>query len=88
LRRKISKPKEEIENLNGFEYMYLSDIKVPYFLVLIFHIHKGYFHVHDTLPLHGKTCSAIDEQTETGSKKTPPRTHLNVRWRKRIRGKK
>ena len=26
---------------------------------------------HDTLPLHGKTCSAIDEQTETGSRKTP-----------------
>ena len=31
LRRKIGKPKEEIGNLNGFEYMYLSDFKVPYF---------------------------------------------------------
>jgi hypothetical protein len=31
LRRKIGKPKEEIGNLNGFEYMYFSDIKVPYF---------------------------------------------------------
>ncbi len=50
-------------------------------------VHKGYFHGHATLPLHGKTCSAIDEQTENGSRKTPPTTHLNVRWRKRIRGK-
>ncbi len=39
------------------------------FLVIILHIHKGYFHVHDTLPLHGETCSAIDEQTKTGSNK-------------------
>jgi hypothetical protein len=30
LRRKICKPKEEIGNLNGFEYMYLCDLKVPY----------------------------------------------------------
>ncbi len=30
--RKLGKPKEEIENLNGFEYMYLSDLKIPYFL--------------------------------------------------------
>jgi hypothetical protein len=38
--------------------------------------------------IHGETRSAIDEQTETGPKKTPPTTHSNVRWRKRIRGKK
>jgi hypothetical protein len=31
LRRKIGEPKEEIGNLNGFEYMYLSDLKLPYF---------------------------------------------------------
>jgi hypothetical protein len=31
LRKKIGKPKEEIGNLNGFEYMYLSDLKIPYF---------------------------------------------------------
>jgi hypothetical protein len=30
-RKKIGKPKEEIVNLNRFEYMYLSDLKVPYF---------------------------------------------------------
>ncbi len=42
--------------------------------VLILHIHKGYFHGHNTLPLHGKTRSAIDEQTETGSK----RLHLQL----------
>ncbi len=45
-------------------------------------VHKGYFHGHDTLPLHGKTCSSIDEKTENGSRKTPPTTHSNVRWRK------
>ncbi len=28
---KLGKPKEEIRNLNGFEYMYLSDLKIPYF---------------------------------------------------------
>jgi hypothetical protein len=31
LRKKIEKPKEDIGNLNGFKYMYLSDLKVPYF---------------------------------------------------------
>jgi hypothetical protein len=34
------------------------------------------------------SLAAIDEQTENGSIKTPPTTHSNVRWRKRIRGKK
>jgi hypothetical protein len=28
---KLGKPKEEIGNLNEFEYMYLSELKVPYF---------------------------------------------------------
>ncbi len=28
----LGKPKEEIWNLNGFEYMYLNNLKVPYFL--------------------------------------------------------
>jgi hypothetical protein len=31
LRKKIGEPEEEIGNLNGFECMYLSDLKVPYF---------------------------------------------------------
>jgi hypothetical protein len=31
LRKKIGRPKEEIGNLNGFEYTYLNDLKVPYF---------------------------------------------------------
>jgi hypothetical protein len=52
-------------------------------LVLFLRIHISFFHGHDTLPLHGKTCSAIDEQTETGPKKTPPTTHLNAGWRKK-----
>jgi hypothetical protein len=30
-RKKIGEPKGEIRNLNGFEYMYLSDLKVLYF---------------------------------------------------------
>jgi hypothetical protein len=30
LRREKGEPKEEIGNLNGFEYMYLSDLKVQY----------------------------------------------------------
>ncbi len=49
----------------------------------ILHIHISYFRGHNTLPLHGKTCSAIDEQTETRPKKTPPTTHSNVRWIKK-----
>ncbi len=44
-------------------------IKGTIFLVLILQIHTGYFHGHNTLPLHGKTRFAIDEQTETGSKR-------------------
>jgi hypothetical protein len=31
---KLGKPKEEIGNLNGFEYMYLNGLKIPYFLYL------------------------------------------------------
>jgi hypothetical protein len=53
-------------------YKYISSI-----------VHEGYFHGHDTLPLHDKTCSAIDEQTENGPRKTPPTTHSNMRRRKR-----
>jgi hypothetical protein len=49
----------------------------------ILRIHISYFCGHDTLPLHGETSSAIDEQTETGPQKTPPTTHSNVRWRKK-----
>ncbi len=42
LRKKIGEPKEEIGNLNGFEYMYLSDLKVPYFQCL-----SSKFHGHN-----------------------------------------
>jgi hypothetical protein len=72
----------------GFEHVYLSHLKGTIFLVLIPHVHKGCFHGHNTRPLHGKTRSAINEQIENGPKKTPPTTHLNVRWRKKIRGNK
>ncbi len=41
---KLGEPKEEIGNLNGFEYMYLSGLKVPYLLVLILRIHISCFH--------------------------------------------
>ncbi len=54
-----------------FEYMYLQ----YHIFLLVLGIHISYVHGRDTLPLHGKTCSAIDEQTETGSRKTPPTTH-------------
>ncbi len=89
---------------NGFEYMYFHDLQIQYLIfecmyfeymylwyhifVFVLCIHISYFHGHGALPLHGKTHSAIDEQTETGSRKTPPTTHSNVRWRKKIRGKK
>ncbi len=62
-KEKLGEPKEEIGNLNGYDYMYLSGLKVPYFVVFILCIHRSYFRVHDTLPLHGETRSAIDEQT-------------------------
>ncbi len=48
----LGEPKEEIGNLTGFEYMYLSNLKLPYFFVLLLRIHKGYFHGHDSVLLH------------------------------------
>jgi hypothetical protein len=30
-RKKIGKPWKDIVNLNGFEYMYLNGLKIPYF---------------------------------------------------------
>ncbi len=66
-----------------FLYVNLYNLRI-HIIQIIFSsiIHKGYFHGHNTLPLHGKTRSAIDKQTVNGSRKTPPTTHLNVRWRK------
>ncbi len=67
------------------------DLNIYILVILRYHIfrvilliHKGYFHEHNTLPRHGETRSAIDEQIETGFKKTPPTTHSNVRWRKKV----
>ncbi len=77
--------------VNSLYGMYVNSYNLRIHIIQIISssiVHKGYFHGHDTLPLHGKTCSAIDEQTENGSRKTPPTTHSNVRWRKRVRGKK
>jgi hypothetical protein len=71
-KEELDEPKEEIGNLNGYDYMYLNGLKVPYFVVLVLHSHRSYFNGHDTLPLHGETRSAIDEQTETGPKKLHP----------------
>jgi hypothetical protein len=98
-KEKLGKPKEEIGNLKMdlnvcilmvFKYN-ICKLNTCILVILgyniynlnILCIHIGYFRGHDTLPLLGKTCSAIDEQTETGSKKTPPTTHSNVRWRKK-----
>jgi hypothetical protein len=103
-KKKLGKPKEEIGNLkmdlnicilviskyNTFNLNICILVILRYNIsnLNILHIHISYFCGHNTLPLHGKTCSAIGEQTETGPNKTPPTTHLNVRWRKRIRGKR
>ncbi len=97
-KEKLGEPKEEIGNLkidlNRCILMIskYNICKLNIFLVIlrynisnlnIFRIHISYFRGPNTLPLHGKTCSAIDEQTETGPKQTPPTTHSNVRWRKK-----
>ncbi len=98
-KEKLGKPKEEIGNLKMdlnvcilmISKYNICKMNICISVILrynisnlnILHIHISYFRGHDTLPLHGKTCSAIDEQTETGPKKTPPTTHSNVRWRKK-----
>ncbi len=60
------------------------DLNIDTLMCLRYHIlyvsiiaQKGFIHGHDTLSLHGKNHSAIDEQTETGSKRTPPTTCIN-----------
>ncbi len=93
LRKKVGKSRKEIRNLYGF-YMsssYVnSHVRVHLIYEFIYSMSsyntdifpplsiRGFFHVCDTLPLHGKSCSAIDEQTETRSK----RLHLPLpqRW--------
>jgi hypothetical protein len=98
-KEKLGKPKEEIGNLKMdlnicilmISKYNICKLNIRSLVILrnnisnlnILHIHISYFREHDILPLHGKTRSAIDEQTETGPKKTPPTTHLNVRWRKK-----
>ena len=98
-KEKLGKPKEEIGSLKMDLNIYIlvvsryniCNLNICILVMLrynisnlnILHIHISYFCGHDTLPLHGKTCSAIDEQTESGTKKTPPTTHSNVRWRKK-----
>jgi hypothetical protein len=77
--------------IHWYDFIYVNSYNIRIQMIRIMFssiVHKGYFHGHNTLPLHGETRSAIDEQTEYGSRKTPPTTHSNVRWRKRIRGKK
>jgi hypothetical protein len=95
-KEKLGEPKEKIVNLKmdlNTCILMISKYNICICILVILrynisnlnilHIHINYFRGHDTLPLHGKTRSAIDEQTETGPKKTPPTTHLNVRWRKK-----
>jgi hypothetical protein len=94
-KEKLGKPKEEIGSLKMdlnicilmISKYNICKLNISILVILrynisdlnILRIHISYFRGHDTLPLHGETCSAIDEQTETGPKKTPPTTHLNVR---------
>jgi hypothetical protein len=98
-KEKLGKPKEEIRNLKmglnlcilmiskynicklNICILIISKYNISNLNILCIHI--SYFCGHDTLLLHGETCFTIDEQTETGPKKTPPTTHLNVRWRKK-----
>ncbi len=98
-KEKLGKPKEEIGNLKMdlnicilmISKYNLCKLNICILVILRYNIsnlnilciHISYFRVHDTLPLHGETCSAIDEQTVTGPKKTPPTTQSNVRWRKK-----
>ncbi len=83
-KEKLGKPKEEIGNLKmDLNICILMFSKYNISNLNILRIHVSYFRGHDILPLHGKTCSAIDEQTETGLKKIPPTTHSNARWRKK-----
>ncbi len=98
-KEKLGKPKEEIGNLKMdlnicilvISKYNICNLNICILVILrynipnlnILRIHISYFCGHNTLPLHGKTHSAKDEQTETGPEKTPPTTHLNVRWRKK-----
>jgi hypothetical protein len=98
-KEKLGKPKEEIGNLKMDLNMCILvisryniyNLNICILVILrynisnlnILRIHISHFRGHDTLPLHGETRSAIDEQTETGPKKTPPTTQLNVRWIKK-----
>jgi hypothetical protein len=69
-----------VNSLYDFIYVNSYDPRI-HIIQIIFSsiVHKDYFHGYNTLPLHGETRSAMDEQTENGSRKTPPTTHSNVR---------
>jgi hypothetical protein len=98
-KEKLGKPKKEIRNLiidlNKCILIIpkynICKLNICILIILRYNvsnlnilcIHISYFRGHETLPLHSKTCSAIDEQPETGPKKSPPTTHSNVRWRKK-----
>jgi hypothetical protein len=98
-KEKLGKPKKEIRNLKmdlntcilmiskynicKLNICILMISKYNLSNLNILRIHVSYFRGHNNLHLHGETCSAIDEQTETGPQKTPPTTHSNVRWRKK-----
>ncbi len=91
LRKKVGELKEEIRNLYRFhvnsynlwiciffEFIHVNSYNLWILIIQIIFssiLHKGYFHGHGTRPLHGRTCSAIDEQTENESRKTPPTTN-------------
>ncbi len=74
LRKKRCEPRKEIEILNRFEYRYLNDLKVPYFLCLSFIIHKGYLHGHNSHPIlkgiseHVPLGHRAQVRTDSGSK--------------------
>ncbi len=68
LRKKVGEPKEESRNLYGFvhknlyilirlyNFMYVNLYSLQIHIIQIVSssiVHKGYFHGHNTLPLHG-----------------------------------
>ncbi len=72
----LGKPKEVIENLNGFEYMYLSNLKVPYFFysssisIKVFSMGTTLFPSMTRLPLPLTNKQKLD----------PKRLHLELTW--------
>ncbi len=102
LRKKVGKPKEEIKNLYGF-HVNSYNVWIRWYDFLCVNSHNLWIHIiriyflhcplrlfpwarHSSSPWQDSLCHRWTNRKWI--QKTPPTTHLNVRWRKRIRGKK